>query len=212
MRTYKATKNHNATWGARVAWALLLGLGSVPAQAAFLTSQSVSFTPSGSDSNVTNGKTVTVFSVTPSFTKFDPGLGTLTAATLEWVGTGSLVVGGNNEGQAIMSYALSTDTETWNIYGGSTTLNFSISGSEALDPVAATGIGTFSPTKFTETYQLQQGFFPATFSTGPSSGTFTLEYDYSNGATEVAPEPSSMTYAFSSMALLGLWICRRVRG
>jgi hypothetical protein len=187
---------------------LLLSLGSVPAQATLMSSQTVSFNPSGSNNNVTNGHLVTVFNVTPTFNKFNPGLGTLLAATLQWVGTGSLIVGGNNEGVAIMSYALSADTETWNIFGGSTTLNFSISGSESLDLAASTGTGTFSPSNFTETYQLQQGFFPATFSTGTTSGNFTLEYDYFNGAIQPAPEPSTMAGGFWGMAALGLWILR----
>jgi hypothetical protein len=38
--------------------------------------------------------------------------------------------------------------------------------------------GTFTQGKFQETYQLQQGFCPATFSTGPSSATVMLQYCY----------------------------------
>jgi hypothetical protein len=169
-----------------------------------MSSQTVTFTPSGSNNNVTNGHLLTVFSVTPTFNKFDPGLGTLVSATLQWVGSGSLVVGGNNEGLAILSYATSADTETWNIYGGSTTLTFSLNGSQSLDPVAATGVGTFAPSKFMETYQLQQGYFPANFASGATSGSFTLQYDYVNGEVVSAPEPSAITYALAGMVLLGL--------
>src|SRR6266446_1267308 len=124
-------------------WALLLGFGARPACARTVT-QTVNLTASGSNNNVTNGHTVTVFSLAaPSFSKFDPSLGTLFSATFQ--GTGSLVVGGNNEGRAIMSYETSSDTETWNIYGGSTTLNFAIAGSESvLDLTTVTGIGTFT--------------------------------------------------------------------
>src|SRR5882762_886525 len=136
--------------------ALLLGFGARPARAGTVITQTISLNASGSNNNVTNGKTLTVFSLAPSFNKFDPALGTLFSATLQWTGTGSLVVGGNNEGRAIMSYETSSDTETWNIYGGSTTLNFAIGGSESLlDLTAVTGIGTFTRGTFLETYQLQ---------------------------------------------------------
>ena len=190
-------------------WALLLGFGARPACAGTVT-QTVNLTASGSNNNVTNGHTVTVFSLAaPSFNKFDPSLGTLFSATFQWTGSGSLVVGGNNEGRAIMSYETSSDTETWNIYGGSTTLNFAIAGSESvLDLTTVTGIGTFTRGTFLETYQLQQGFFPATFSTGPTSATVTLQYGYRTQAdVDAVPEPSAMTYALSSVWVL--WGLRR---
>jgi len=190
------------------ACALLLGLGVPPARAGAVT-QTVSLNASGSNNNVTNGHTVTVFSLAPTFNKFDPALGTLFSATFQWTGTGSLVVGGNNLGRAIMSYETSSDTETWNIYGGSTTLNFAISGSESLlDLTAVTGIGTFTRGVFLETYQLQQGFFPATFSTGTTSATITLQYGYRTQAElDAVPEPSTVAYILSGV--LALWRLRR---
>ena len=190
------------------AWALLLGFGVRPARAGTVT-QTVNFTASGSNSNVTNGHTVTVFSLAPTFNKFDSTLGTLFSATFQWTGTGSLVVGGNNAGRAIMSYETSSDTETWNIYGGSTTLNFAIGGSESLlDLTAVTGIGTFTRGAFLETYQLQQGFFPATFSTGPTSATITLQYGYLTQADlDAIPEPATVAYVLSGV--LALWRLRR---
>jgi hypothetical protein len=188
--------------------ALALGFGSAPAQASLMSIQTVSYNPSGSNNNVTNGHLVTVFSVTPSFNMFDPALGTLVAATLQWTGTGSLTVFGNNEGVAVMSYGTSSDAETWNIYGGSTTVNFSIGGSESLDLATVTGLGKLSKGSFMETYQLQQGFFPASFSTGPTSGNVTLEYDYTNGSIQTAaPEPSTLGYALAGIVLLALGRC-----
>jgi len=191
------------------AWALLLGFATRPVRAGTVT-QTVNLTASGSNNNVTNGHTVTVFSLAPSFSKFDPSLGTLFSATFQWTGTGSLVVGGNNEGRAIMSYETSSDTETWNIYGGSTTLNFAVGGSESvLDLTTVTGIGTFTRGTFLETYQLQQGFFPATFSTGPTSATVTLQYGYrTQGDQDAIPEPSTVSYVLPS--ILALWLLRRM--
>ncbi len=89
--------------------------------------QSVTLTPSGSNSNVTSGDLLTVFSDAVTFNQFDPTLGTLTGATLAWTATGSLTVGGNLQGEATMAYGASFDNETWNIQGGSTTVDFSIS-------------------------------------------------------------------------------------
>src|SRR5437667_12902432 len=108
-----------------------------------------------------------------------------------------------------MSYETSSDTETRNIYGGSTTLNFAIGGSESLlDLAAVTGIGTFTQGTFLDTYQLQQGFFPATFSTGPTSATVTLQYGYrTQGEQDAIPEPSAVTYVLSSV--VALWGLRR---
>jgi len=184
---------------------LLLALGSTPARAGLMSIQTASFNPSGANNNVTNGHVVTVFSVTPTFNQFDPALGTLTAARLQWNATGSLTVFGNNEGIATMSYATSSDTESWNIYGGSTVLNFSISGSTLLDLTTVTGTGKVSDGAFKETYQLQQGFFPAQFSTGPTNGTITLEYDYYVGsAIQDAPEPSTFGYVLTGLALVAL--------
>jgi hypothetical protein len=188
---------------------LALGFGSGPARAGLMTVQTVSYSPSGSNNNVTNGHLVTVFSFTPTFNKFDPALGTLVTATLQWTGAGSLTVFGNNEGVAVMSYGTSSDAETWNIYGGSTTVNFSISGSVSLDPATVTGTGKVSDGNFIETYQLQQGFFPASFSTGPTSGNVTLEYDYTNGSIQTtAPEPSTLGYALAGIGLVALGRCQ----
>ena len=205
MKTQTPSK-HNSFWVATTACALLLGVGNSPARANLITAQTVTLNPAGSDNNVTNGHTVTVFSLEPLFNMFDPKVGNLVSATLQWVASGSMVVGGNNEGQAIMSYASAADTETWNIYGGSTTLTFSLNGSESLDLAKVTGTTTFFPSLFTETYQLQQGFFPATF-TARSTGTFTLEYSYYTGlpiAPFIAPEPSTITIAFGGLGLFAL--------
>jgi hypothetical protein len=189
--------------------AAALGFGSAPAQAGLMSIQTVSYNPSGANNNVTNGHLVTVFSLTPTFNMFDPALGTLVTATLQWTGAGSLTVFGNNEGVAVLSYGTSSDAETWNIYGGSTTVNFSIGGSESLDPATVTGFGKVSKGNFMETYQLQQGFFPASFSTGPTSGTITLEYDYSNGTIQTtAPEPSTLGYVLAGIVLVALGRCQ----
>ena len=121
-----------------------------------------------------------------------------------------LTVTGNNEGQAVMSYETSSDTEPWNIFGGSTNLSFSLSGSESLSLGSVTGTGTFTQGTFAETYQFQQGFFPAGFSTSSTTGTFTLTYDYTNGVAAV-PEVSSITYLFSIVSLIGVGLHRRIR-
>ncbi|MFY9853137.1 MAG: hypothetical protein WAK26_04565 [Terracidiphilus sp.] len=169
--------------------------------------QTVTLTPSGSNSNVTNGNVVTVFSDPVAFNKFNSTLGTLTSATLTWSGTGSLTVSGNMEGQAIMSYQTSSDTESWNIYGGSTAVDFSISssGGESLSLAGLTGSGTVSEGSFDETFQLAEGYFPAGFATGSTTGAFTLTYGYTPVGEPVSPAPElpSFTYLFTALLLLG---------
>jgi len=197
---------------------VILACGSARAD---IITQSVTETPSGSNSNVTNSKVLGVFSVTPTFNEFDPSLGTLISATLTWNATGSLTVTGNNEGQAILSYDTSNDTESWNIYGGSTVLDFSISGTDHLSPASVTGTGTFNAGAFAETYQLQEGFFPDTFTTGATKGTFTLTYDYAPPGVNPDPSPqtpgstvpevSSVSYLFTTVLLLGLALASRAR-
>jgi hypothetical protein len=163
--------------------------------------QPVSESPSGSESGITNSDVLGVFSVTPTFNEFNPTLGTLDSATLTWSASGSLTVTGNNEGQAVMSYDTSSDTETWNIFGGSTAVSFSISGTDDLSLASVTGTGTFNAGAFAETYQLQQGYFipAASYSTGPTSGTFTLTYVYTLPVPppppgNTVPEVSSVSY------------------
>ena len=181
---------------------LLAGFACKEAQASTIT-QTLTLTPSGSNGNVTNGHLLLVFDVSPSFNQFNPALGPLNSAELVWTGSGSLTVTGNNEGVAVMSYETTSDAETWNIFGGSTAVNFSLSGSELLNLATVTGTGTFHQGDFKETYQLQQGFFPATFSTGPTTGTFTFTYDYGT------PEPASIMMVSAGIALLTLWFRRR---
>ena len=173
-----------------------------------ITNQQIVETPSGSDSNVTNSAVLTVFSVTPSFNQFNPALGTLVSATLAWTATGSLTVDGNNEGQAILSFNGDSDTEGWNIYGGSTTVDFSLNGSGAVSLAAVTGTGKVNFGPFAETYQLQQGYFPASFSSGTTSGTFTLTYDYTL-PTAPTPEVSSLSYL--PVLLFGVVFAARAR-
>ena len=48
---------------------------------------------------------------------------------------------------------------------GNTTVDFSISGTDHLGLSSVTGTGTFNVGAFAETYQLQQGFFPASYDT-----------------------------------------------
>ena len=192
----------------------LVVLACSSARADIIVTETVTENPSGSDSNVTNGHVLTVFTDTPAFAKFDSMLGTLISATLSWSATGSLTVTGNNEGQAIMSYATSADTETWNIFGGQTTLNFSISGSEALTLSDVTGTGNFNEGPFAETYQLQQGFFPDMFSTGATAGTFTVKFDYTVPGPPPppppVPEPAGLTY-FTALSLGALVLYSRAR-
>lgn len=178
------------------------------AHAAEIT-QTVTLTPSGSDTNVTNGHVFTVFSDAVDFSQFNSTLGTLTSATLSWSGTGSLSVSGNLEGQAIMSYQTSSDTETWNIFGGTTTVDFSISSTspETLALAGLTGSGTVAEGAFDETFQNTGGLFPDSYATGSTSGTFTLTYDYTPlgpppPPPSATPELSSFTYLFT--ALLGV--------
>jgi hypothetical protein len=180
--------------------------------------QPVTETPSGSDNNVSNSDVLGVFSVTPTFNEFNPSLGTLDSATLTWSATGSLTVTGNNEGQAIMSYDTSSDTETWNIssFGGSMTVDFSINGTDALSLSSVTGTGTFNAGAFSETYQLQEGFFPDSYTTGPTSGTFTLTYGYTPEApppppTNPVPEISSVSYLSTTILLLAVVLRARAR-
>jgi hypothetical protein len=180
--------------------------------------QPVSETPSGSSNNITNSAVLGVFSVTPTFNDFNPTLGTLNSATLTWSATGSLTVTGNNEGQAVMSYVTSSDTESWNIFGGSTTVNFSISGTDDLSLASVTGTGTFNAGAFAETYQLQQGYFvpAASYSTGPTSGTFTLTYVYTLPVQppppgNTVPEVSSVSYLPAGMLLLVVALRARTR-
>jgi hypothetical protein len=171
--------------------------------------QTVTLTPSGSDTNVTNGDVLTVFNDAVDFNRFNSTLGTLTSATLSWSGTGSLTVGGNLEGQAIMSYQTSSDSETWNIYGGSTTVDFSISSAspESLALAGLTGTGTVTEGDFEETFQNQGGLYPDSYATGSTSGTFTLTYDYTPPGPpppppSVAPELPSFTYLFTGLLLV----------
>jgi hypothetical protein len=192
---------------------LLLGFAGSPAQAGTIM-QTVNLSPSGSDSNVTNGHLITAFDVSPSFNQFNPAVGTLVSATLGWDAAGSMNVNGNFKGQGIMSYETSSDTEGWNIYGGSTTVNFSLSGTELLNLATVTGTGTFSQGDFKETFQLQEGYFPASFTTASTSGNFTLTYAYSSPTDDSTPtdtpEPASIMYVSPGIALLALGFRRRL--
>ena len=205
------TRRYQALWSLSGSL-LLLGFAGSLAQADVLTlTQTVNLSPSGSNGNVTNGHLLTAFEVSPSFNQFDPATGTLVSATLGWNGTGSMTVNGNFKGQGIMSYETSSDTEGWNIFGGSTIVNFSISGTELLNLAVVTGTGTFSQGDFRETFQLQEGFFPASFTTGSTTGTFTLTYAYSNDSTSAeAPEPASIMFVSPGIALLALGLRRRL--
>jgi hypothetical protein len=171
--------------------------------------QTVTLTPSGSDNNVTNSDVINVFSDAVDFNKFNSALGTLTSATLSWTGTGSLTVDGNMEGQAIMSFQSSSDTESWNIFGSSATENFSISsgGDEVLSLTGLTGSGTVDEGSFAETFQEQEGYFPASFTSGPTTGTFTLTYDYTPPGAPPPPPPTvpelpSFVYLFTALLLV----------
>ena len=175
--------------------------------------QTVTLTPTGSNENVTNGSVYTVFNDAVNFNQFNSTLGTLNSATLSWSGAGSLTVGGGAsgvgyEGQAIMSYRTSSETETWNIIGGSATVDFSISsgGDESLSLAGLTGSGSVNEGSFDETFQNTGGTFPDTFATLPTSGTFTLTYDYTPPPPPVepsaVPELSSFTYLFTTLLLV----------
>jgi len=165
--------------------------------------QTVTLTPSGSNGNVTNGDVFTVFNDAVDFNQFNSTLGTLTSATLSWSGAGSLTVSGNFEGQAIMSFKTSSDTEPWNIFGGSTTVDFSISGDESLSLAGLTGSGAVNEGSFDETFQNTGGTFPDTYDTGSTSGTFTLTYGYTpTGEPSAVPELSSFTYLFTTLLLM----------
>jgi len=179
--------------------------------------QIVTETPSGSNSNVTNGHPQTVFSVVPTFNQFNPADGTLVSATLSWSASGILDLTATTFGGAVyangiagMSYQTTADNETWKIPVDTTTVNFSISGSESLTLADVTGTGSFDEGPFAETYQLQGGLFPDSFSTGPTSGTFTLTYDFTPVTnTATVPEPASALYLFTTIPLLALsWFAR----
>lgn len=202
------------------ALAVFVMAGCVSTRAATETF-SDTLTPSGSDDNVTNGDQLTVFSDDVSFEQFNPSLGTLDSATLSWGATGSLTVGGNMEGQAIMSF-ITSDTETWNIFGGTTTVGFSINGSEGLSLAGLTGTGGVSEGDFAETFQLQGGYFipTVTYQTGASSGTFTITYNYTPAGAPPPPPPppppsvpemSSVSYLFTSVSFIGLFLFARRR-
>jgi hypothetical protein len=51
-----------------------------------------------------------------------------------------------------------------------------------------TGNGTVNEGDFDETFQLAQGYFPASYATGTTSGTFTLTEDYTPDAPPL-PHP-----------------------
>jgi hypothetical protein len=114
-----------------------------------------------------------------------------------------------------MTYDTTSDTETWNIYGGNTTVDFSISGTDHLGPSSVTGTGTFNVGAFAETYQLQQGFFPDSYDTGTTSGTFTLTYDYTPAGggppPATVPEISSLSYLSTIIVLLAAAAKARTR-
>jgi hypothetical protein len=129
-------------------------------------------------------------------------------------------VGGNLQGEAIMSFASSSDPETWNIFGGTTTVSFSISGSEGLSLTGLTGTGTVDEGPFAETFQNQGGYFPDTYQTGATSGTFTITYNYTPAGAPPPPPPppppsvpemSSVSYLFTSVSLIGLVLLGRRR-
>jgi hypothetical protein len=196
----------------------LLSLGCVCARADIDT-EDVVLSPSGSDNNVTDGSVITVFSDEVHIDQFNSSLGTLISATLSWDATGSLTVENNMEGQGVMSYQTSSDPEGWNIttFGGTATVDFSISGSEALSLTGLTGTGKVDEGPFAETFQNQGGYFPDTFQTGATSGTFTITYDYTPAGAPPPPPPpsvpemSSVSYLFTSVSLIGLFLFGRRR-
>lgn len=193
----------------------LLVFGCVSGRAAVLT-EDVVLSPSGSNNNVTDGSVITVFSDEVDIDQFDSSLGTLNSATLSWDATGSLTVGGNMEGQAIMKF-ITSDTETWNIFGGTTTVDFSINSSEALSLTGLTGTGKVDEGDFFETFQNTGGLFPDTFQTGATSGTFTITYNYTPAGAPPPPPPpsvpemSSVSYLFTSVSFIGLFLFARRR-
>lgn len=168
--------------------------------------QTVTLTPSGSNDNVTNADVLTVFSDPVSFNQFNSSLGTLTSATLSWTGSGSLTVGGNLQGEAILSFLTSSDPQTWNIFGGATTVDFSISsgGNQSLSLTGLTGSGTVDEGAFLETFQNQGGLYPDSYATGTTTGTFVLTYDYTVAAPPppppaATPELPSFAYLFTAL-------------
>jgi hypothetical protein len=78
-----------------------------------------------------------------------------------------------------------------------------------------TGNGTVNEGDFDETFQLAQGYFPASYATGTTSGTFTLTEDYTPDAPppppprgspayyglRATPELSSFTYLLTALLL-----------
>lgn len=112
------------------------------------------------------------------------------------------------QGQAIMSFQSSSDTETWNIFGTSTTVDFGISNSgESLGLAGLMGSGTVDEGSFAETFQEQQGYFPVGYATGSTTGSFTLTYDYTADVIPpprppTVPELPSFVYLFTALLLM----------
>jgi hypothetical protein len=176
-------------------------------------SQTVTLTPSGSQDNITNEDVLTVFDDVVAFNQFNSSLGTLTSADLTWTATGSLTVSGNSNGQAIMSYQSSSDTESWSGGPSSTSVDFSISSSSplSLSLTGLTGSGTVGEGDFLETFQDEGGYYiPAlTYSTGATSGSFTITYDYTAPPpSSPTPELPSFVYMFTALLLMAPWMRR----
>lgn len=182
--------------------AALIALFSIAApecRAGQMTSMStVSLT--GSVSRTQSG-TSTFMTDTPTFDQFDPSVGNLTAATLEFDidGTASLTTSVFAVGYVQFNYngqnqKINFDTDN--------TRNLTFTGPDGtanLDLTAVTGLGTFDLGQFSAQYNMSQGTFPSGADT-TATLKFTLTYTYD----AVTPPPPPAVPEPSTFALLGI--------
>lgn len=195
----------------RTALVLALALMGSAAQAALIT-QSTALNQNVTQNGFTNSAAQSFFSFATVFNQFNPALGTLNSAKLEWTTTGHITAIGNLEASATLSYQGQSAVKNADTDGNPPNdVDFLFNGNSILALAGLLGVGTVDLGNFTGTVSNAGGFFPwgANLS---ALGTISLVYDYTvadtgGGPGRGVPEPAPL--ALLALALAGLALTRR---
>ena len=200
-------------WAARLgqcAATAVLAFAAFGAQAAIVT-QTLTIDVNQQSPSFTNSGPHTIFSLPTSFDQF--GLaGTLNSATLSWDLTGTLLMQGDLEGEAVLSYrgeSVSQRADTNGNPPNNASFPFSRAGlSLALAGLVGSGDVDLGP--LVGTVANVGGLFPWSANLSVL-GSITLVYDYTATAPPPNPVPEPSALALAGLGLAGLAMARRKR-
>jgi hypothetical protein len=188
---------------------------------------SSSMSGSGTAHRTTTG-TSNLITFTPSFQQFDPSLGALQSATLDWAFSGTVTVTENQ--QLNPDWVWDVGNVAFNYGGTSQVKNYDTdvnpvltfngpTGSLGLSLPAVTGLGTFTNGAFLATFTMDQGTFPVD-ANGNATGQFLVTYNYlkpgenpdgGNREAQADPVPEPSTYLLLAGGLAAVWVLRSSR-